>query len=162
MNIRHALTAVAALTWVVAAHTAPIVAGQQRRGGLPPGDGRDTVVMVCGDCHEAEQMANSYRTRVEWETLVEDMANRNGAASDEQKKIVVTYAIHNFGKVNINIATSDDIVQIVQLAPADASAIVSYREKSGEFKTIDDLKKVPGLDFAKIQERKDRIGFTGP
>ena len=30
-----------------------------------------------------------------------------------------------------------------------------YREKNGRFKSLDDLKKVPGLDFKKIDSRRD-------
>ena len=161
MNSRHALIVVT-MGWVVAAHTAAISAGVQRRGGLPPGDGRETVVRVCGDCHDAEQTANSYRSRIEWETLVDDMINRGGNATDEDKKAIVGYVLRNFGKLNINTAAADDIAQIVDLPAAQAAAVVDYRQKSGEFKALDDLRKVPGIDFAKIQERKDRIGFTGP
>jgi competence ComEA-like helix-hairpin-helix protein len=32
-----------------------------------------------------------------------------------------------------------------------------YREQNGRFKTVDDLKKVPGLDFKKIESRRDAI-----
>lgn len=161
MKSRHALLVIVTLLWVVAAH-ASISAGTQRRGGLPPGEGRDIVVRVCGDCHDAEQTGNSYRSRIEWEMLIDDMMNRGGNATDDEKKTIVGYVLRNFGKVNINTAAADDITQIIDLPQAQAAAIVDYRQKSGEFKTLDDLHKVPGIDFAKIQERKDRIGFAGP
>jgi competence protein ComEA len=160
MSARLLLLAAAAF-WTLAVNPT-FVSARSPQGQLPPGEGRDTVVMICGDCHGPEMVGSQRRSRVEWETLVEDMASRNGAASDEQKKVIVTYAIHNFGKVNINIATAEDVVEIVQLPAAQATAIVEYRKKSGEFKTLDDLRKVPDVDFAKIQERKDRIGFAGP
>jgi competence protein ComEA len=162
MNAPRMLIATAmVLVWTAAARST-LIAGPQKPGELPAGEGRDTVVTICGDCHDAQQMANSRRTRVEWQTLIEDMAARNNVASDEEKKIVLGYALRNFGKVNINSATADDIVAIVELPAAQATAIVDYRQKSGEFKTLDDLRQVPGIDFAKLQERKDRIGFTGP
>ena len=161
MTTRQLLLPAVAL-WALAVHTTVVSARAQKPGELPPGEGRETVVAICGDCHGPEMVASQRRSRVEWETLVEDMASRNGVASDDQKKVIATYAIHNFGKVNINIATADEVVDIVQLPAAQATAIVEYRTKSGEFKTLDDLRKVPGVDFAKIQERKDRIGFVGP
>jgi competence protein ComEA len=37
--------------------------------------------------------------------------------------------------------------------------IVEYREKNGPFKSIDALKKVPGVDAAKIEAKKDRLAF---
>jgi competence protein ComEA len=39
----------------------------------------------------------------------------------------------------------------------EAAAVVQFREKHGRFKTIDDLKKVPGLDFKKIDSRRDSM-----
>ena len=132
------------------------------QNSLPQGEGRDTVITICGDCHGPEVVASQRRTRVEWETLIEDMAARNGVAGDDEKKVILAYTLAHFGRVNINTAAADDIVQVVQLKPTEASAIVDYRQKSGEFKTLEDLRKVPGLDFSRIQERKDRIGFTGP
>jgi len=36
---------------------------------------------------------------------------------------------------------------------------VAYREKHGNYKSFEDLKKVPGLDFSKIEDKKDRISF---
>ncbi len=36
---------------------------------------------------------------------------------------------------------------------------MSYREANGNFKTLDDLKKVPGLDAVKIESKKDRLEF---
>jgi competence protein ComEA len=146
--------------WIAAGHAPTPVQAIQR--ALPPGEGRETVITICGDCHGPEVVGSQRRTRVEWETLIEDMAARNAVATDEEKTIILTYTLHNFGRVNINIATAEDVAQIVQLKPAEASAILDYRQKSGEFKTLDDLRNVPGLDFARIQERKDRIGFTGP
>jgi competence protein ComEA len=161
MSARSVLLAAAA-PWVVALAATSASAPAQVRGDLPPGQGRETVVTICGDCHGAELIAAQRRSRVEWETLVEDMAARNGVASEDEKKVIVAYAVKNFAKVNINIATADEIGAVVELPAAQAAAIVEYRQKSGEFKTLDDLRKVPGVDFAKIQERKDRIGFTGP
>ena len=37
--------------------------------------------------------------------------------------------------------------------------LIQYREKNGPFKSIADLKKVPGIDPAKIDAKKDRITF---
>jgi DNA uptake protein ComE-like DNA-binding protein len=36
---------------------------------------------------------------------------------------------------------------------------VRYREMKGEFKTLDDPKKVPSMDAAKIEKTKNRVEF---
>lgn len=48
--------------------------------------------------------------------------------------------------VNVNTANADQLKAINGLDEKQAKAIVSYREKNGNFKAIDDLRKVPGID----------------
>ena len=40
------------------------------------------------------------------------------------------------------------------LRDSSANAVVRYRERYGRFKSVDDLKKVPGVDFRKIERRR--------
>jgi len=35
--------------------------------------------------------------------------------------------------------------------------VIKYREKNGRFKSLADLKKVPGLDYRKIESRRDAV-----
>ena len=44
-------------------------------------------------------------------------------------------------------------------ALVEAAAVIQYREKNGPFKSLADLKKVPGIDSAKIEAKKDSITF---
>ena len=46
---------------------------------------------------------------------------------------------------------------VLSLLRKEAAAVIAYRDKVGGFKTIDDLKSVPGVDFKKIEAGKDRI-----
>lgn len=58
------------------------------------------------------------------------------------------------GKININTATSDDLQNLPGIGPSKAEAIIAYREDSGLFQTIDDLKLVTGIGdktFEKLQ-----------
>lgn len=54
------------------------------------------------------------------------------------------------GKVNVNTATAKELAKVDGLSKSKAAAIVSYRKKHGEFKTLDDLKEVKG--FKKMNE----------
>jgi competence protein ComEA len=47
----------------------------------------------------------------------------------------------------------------VPLKRSDAAAAIQYRTKNGDFKSIEDLKNVPGIDTAKIEAKKDRLTF---
>jgi competence protein ComEA len=52
-------------------------------------------------------------------------------------------------KVNINTATAKDLMKVKGLNAAKARAIVAYRKKNGDFKTLDDLTNVKG--FKKVK-----------
>ena len=79
---------------------------------------------------------------------------------DEELDLVVKYLAKNFGpKVSVNKADASDLVSGLSLSEKDAGAIVSYRKDHGNFKTLDDLKKVPGVDAQKLDSAKDRIMF---
>ena len=43
-----------------------------------------------------------------------------------------------------------------------AQRIVNVREQGGNFKQLEDLKAVPGLESAKIEANKERISFDSP
>jgi len=128
---------------------------------LPPGPGRDTVLRVCGDCHGVDLIEGQRRTRGQWREVVEDMVGRGANASDDETKAIIDYLATALGRVNVNKASESDIETVLELASTEAAALVSYRTKSGEFKSLDDLKNVPGLDFSKVEAKKDRITFAG-
>jgi competence ComEA-like helix-hairpin-helix protein len=75
--------------------------------------------------------------------------------------LIVAYLAKNFPvvKINVNKAAAKDLGTGLELTAKESEAIVQYRQAQGNFKTLDDLKKVPGLDGVKIESKKDRIEF---
>lgn len=61
------------------------------------------------------------------------------------------------GKVNLNKATLEELQTLEGIGPAKAEAILSYREESGEFKTIEDLLNVSGIGDKSFEKLKDSI-----
>ena len=65
-------------------------------------------------------------------------------------------SINTNSKVNINTATQTELELLTGIGPSIASKIISYRKENGKFKTIEDIKNVPGIGeakFASIQEQ---------
>jgi competence protein ComEA len=63
-------------------------------------------------------------------------------------------------KVDINKATVKELMKVKGVNAARAKAIVTFRKKHGDFKSIDDLKEVKGfkkLSDKKFQELQDRL-----
>lgn len=131
---------------------------------LPDGPGKDATVKVCSPCHEPNRVAAFRLTREGWESTVADMKWRGAKGTDEEFAAIVDYLTTNFlgeaaPKLNMNRATSVELESVLSLYRKEAAAVIAYRDKVGGFKSIDDLKKVPGVDFKKIEAGKDRIIF---
>ncbi|EKD74072.1 MAG: hypothetical protein ACD_45C00085G0007 [uncultured bacterium] len=58
-------------------------------------------------------------------------------------------------KVNVNKATSQELVKVKGLNPSKAKAIVTYRKKQGDFKSLAELKQVKGFKRLTEQAMKD-------
>jgi competence protein ComEA len=48
---------------------------------------------------------------------------------------------------------------VLEISDAAAEALVKYRTDRGNFKTLEELKRVPGIDAAKLDARKERVAF---
>jgi competence protein ComEA len=127
---------------------------------LPEGKGKDVVENVCGACHGVDLIAGRRATKEGWGYIVDDMVSRGASATNEQIKTINDYLAKNFGQVNTNKAPSTEIASVLEITPEQADAIVKYRTDHGDFKTLDDVKKVPGLATANLDMKKDRIIFN--
>lgn len=59
--------------------------------------------------------------------------------------------------VNINSATQTELEQLPGIGPSTALKIINYREKNGKFKTIEEIKEIPGIGDSKFNNIKDNI-----
>ena len=130
--------------------------------GLPDGPGKNVMVQACGTCHEARRAASVRLTREGWGAVIESMRLRGAKVSDDDFPVILTYLTTNFlGEaplpLNLNTAEQIDLEAAGGLLRSEAAAVIRYRQKIGRFKSIDDLKNVPGLDFRKIERRRDAV-----
>ena len=70
--------------------------------------------------------------------------------------LATTYPGEEVPKIKVNEARAIELESGLSLPRSQAAAIIQYRTKNGDFKSIEDLKKVPGVDVAKIEAKKDR------
>ena len=131
---------------------------------FPAGAGRDTFLRVCSSCHSPDNVIANGQNRQGWENTLSKMAGLGATATDDEFTAILDYLVKNFppapgNKINVNKATAADLETGLTLSPQEAAAIVQYREKNGDFKSLDDLKKVPGLDSKELDEKKDQVAF---
>ena len=59
--------------------------------------------------------------------------------------------------ININTANLEQLMKISGVGKTKAEAIISYREKNGDFKKKEDITKVHGIGKATFEKIKDKI-----
>ena len=129
---------------------------------LPDAPGKDETVRVCGACHEPERAAAVRLTREGWQESIAKMVALGAKGSDEELAKVLDYLTEHFKgdalrPLNLNSATAVELESIAGLLRKEAAAWIAHRTKAGPCKSLDDFKKVPGVPFKKIDDRRDRL-----
>lgn len=141
-----------------------VVAGMGWADSLPEGYGKAATVRVCGKCHSPERAASLHQKRSAWEDTIVKMMKLGADGSNEEFEAILTYLSTHFGPeapapININKADAVDLEAGLLLLRSQAKAVIEYRTEHGDFKSLDDLRKVPGLDFQKVESKKSRLVF---
>ena len=147
---------IAALAGLLAGGAVPVQAQ------LPDAPGKEVTLRVCSGCHDAERSASVRLTREGWQEVIAKMVTLGAKGTDEELTQVLNYLAENFKgtalkPLNLNSATAIELESIAGLLRKEAAALIAHRTKAGPCKSLDDLKKVPGVPFKKIDERRDRL-----
>jgi len=149
--------------WAAATLAVLMTPGSSKGQNLPDGPGRDALQKVCTGCHGVEAAVSARHTREEWEAIVSDMVDKGASGTDAELEQIITYLSTNYRRrpatVNVNTAPAKALELDLGFTKSDAEAIEQYRQSNGKFKSLDDLKKVPKIDTAKIEAEKNRITF---
>ena len=60
-------------------------------------------------------------------------------------------------KININTAKQEELTQITGVGESTAKKIIEYRTQNGKFKSIEDIKNIPGIGDSKFNAMKEEI-----
>jgi competence protein ComEA len=131
---------------------------------LPEGPGKAELEKLCIQCHDIAKSVSLRQDRNGWGVTMTKMAAMGMKGTDEEMQAVLGYLEKNFPPealppININTARSIQIESRFSLKRSEAAAILKYRSAHGPFQSIEDLKKVPGIDFAKIEAKRDSVVF---
>ncbi len=130
---------------------------------LPNAPGKDLVVKLCSGCHEPTIVLTADLSVNGWPGEIQKMIGLGAPGTNEQFREILDYLAANVSTpvslVDVNSASEAELELALQVSRKDAMAIVEYRDKNGKFKSIEDLKKVPGVDTKKIEANKSRVRF---
>jgi competence protein ComEA len=138
---------------------APMLAAQSVLAEAP---GRDVTVKLCGNCHAAETVASVRLTAEAWREVIARMVAAGAKGTEKELETVLHYVSTQFPveaqkALNLNTATAVELESVAGLLRKEAAALIAYREKNGPCRKLEDLKKVAGLDYKKIEARKERL-----
>jgi competence protein ComEA len=141
----------------------PLAAGSLR-AQMPDGPGREETQKLCSDCHELARSLSLRQDRDGWKTTVNKMIGLGAQGTEREFAAVIEYlsvhyAAEALPRLNVNKAKAIDFETRLSLKRSQAAAVIDYRAKHGDFKSIEDLKRVPGVDTVKIEEKKDILEF---
>jgi len=132
---------------------------------FPDGPAKEYVNKICLQCHEPAQLLSQKRTEADWKATVARMALKGIAGPPEQYDAIAAYMAKNFPrtedgtKINMNKAKADEIVTAIGLTPDEAKALVTYREKHGDYREWGEMLVVYGVDGRKLEAAKDKMSF---
>lgn len=137
---------------------------QSAHPDFPPGEGRETFLQHCGKCHSQTIVIAYGQKREGWENTITKMVRLGAQGSDEDFTDIADYLTANFPpssvpKIFVNKATDQQIAKVLEISLEDARAITAYRDATGGFKSIDDMKKTPNVDAKKIDAKRENLVF---
>ena len=107
------------------------------------------LTWACSDCRNTNSRKDMEMLNVKRMTVV--------ALSVVFVLSLVSFAVAQEGKVNINTASAEQLTQLKGIGPALAQRIIEYREKIGPFEKPEDLMKVKGIGQKTFESIKDAI-----
>lgn len=145
---------------LIAASLAVAASAQQ----LPEGDGKALVERSCKQCHELARSISLRQDRDGWNQTMTKMTAFGMKTTEKDYNQILDYLSKHYPAdelppVNINTAPAIELEARLSLRRSQAAQVIAYRRKNGKFKSIDDLKKVPLIDMAKLEDHKDMIVF---
>lgn len=66
-----------------------------------------------------------------------------------------------YAVVNINTASKEELEAVKGIGPVKAQAIIDYRQKNGQFVSVDDLTNVSGFGDKSVQNIRAEISTGG-
>ncbi|MGG7142303.1 helix-hairpin-helix domain-containing protein [Clostridium nigeriense] len=118
---------------------------------------RDLINMAGGLTEEAniDGINRAEKLRANELIVIPNNDNANNNVGDSS----ISTGVSSDGIININTATLTELQNITGIGEVKAQSIISYREKNGGFKSIEEIKNVDGIGAKTFEKIKDQISI---
>lgn len=122
----------------------------------------DEMVIIVYSNEEVENYKNGNKITeyvyIEIEKCPDTMNNACINSNQKEENTTSKDSIQNASKmISINQATLEELITLPSIGESKAQAIIEYRNKNGNFKTIDDILNVSGIGNSVFEKIKDSI-----
>lgn len=91
-------------------------------------------------------------------TVVQSKADNTSTAQSKKMEGVKSTDDEGGTQVSINTGSAEELARVMNgVGMKKAQAIVSYREEYGPFKTLEDLKQVPGMGHSLVERNLSHL-----
>ena len=113
----------------------------------------DEMVIII---YSQAEVANFKETKKQ-EEQVQEKCRQKDETSLKNDACITTENKNNTSLISINNATIGELSKLSGIGEAKAKQIIEYRTQNGPFKTIEDIKQVPGIGESIFAQIKDYI-----
>src|SRR3954447_14867618 len=105
--------------------------------------GKAAAARVCIQCHEYERSVAPRQNHAGWQATVDKMIALGAKGTPKEFEDIVdylaaTYPGEEVPKLNVNEARAVELESALSLPRSQAAAIIAYRTKNGNFKSIEE------------------------
>ncbi|MFG5435676.1 helix-hairpin-helix domain-containing protein [Enterococcus faecalis] len=122
----------------------------------------DALALAGGVSEEADTIQVNYAQKVKDQMII--YVPKKGEAVAQSLETLQESAPaqqNQEEKINLNTATEAELQTISGIGAKKAQEIIRFRDEQGPFKTVEELKNVPGIGEKTVERLKDMLTVTG-
>ncbi|EMC0702622.1 helix-hairpin-helix domain-containing protein [Enterococcus faecalis] len=122
----------------------------------------DALALAGGVSEEADTVQVNYAQKVKDQMII--YVPKKGEAVAQSLETLQESAPaqqNQEEKINLNTATEAELQTISGIGAKKAQEIIRFRDEQGPFKTVEELKNVPGIGEKTVERLKDMLTVTG-
>lgn len=122
----------------------------------------DALALAGGVSEEADTAQVNYAQKVKDQMIIYvPKKGESVAQSLETLQVSAPAQQNQEEKINVNTATEAELQTISGIGAKKAQEIIRFRDEQGPFKTVEELKNVPGIGEKTVERLKDMLTVTG-